>query len=186
LAGRTLIWPAGVDVDYWNPVNGNNQNKNLILIYEKQIKGSVGPIDPYKQWMESLGYEVRVIKYGQYNLEEFRLQLHSASLLVGFVKDESQGLAWAEAWASDVPTLLWENSEIIFRNKVIESSTAPYLSDLTGSFFKNIYDFKISFESWRSRNKVYAPRQWVLNNMSDEVCARNLCDAIKINTAAKR
>jgi hypothetical protein len=95
--------------------------------------------------------------------------------MVGFVIDESQGLAWAEAWSADVPTLIWRNIENSNRGRSYVTSTAPYLSINTGLFFDDFENFKIIFAKWESKKDEFRPREWVLENMSDEVCARLIC-----------
>lgn len=182
LKGRTVIWPAGVDTEYWKP--DVSQRRDTILIYEKQRKGSVGPVEPYKEWMEELGYKVKVIKCGEYTLSEFLNALQRAQLMIGFVIDESQGLAWAEAWSVDVPTLVWRNISNVIRGRVIETSTAPYLTDDIGLFFDDFNHFKKVFTQWESSQSVFQPRQWVLEHMSDEACARLFCQLANVRLSA--
>ena len=173
LKGRTIIWPAGVDTSYWKP--DENKKRDKILIYEKQRKGPVGPVQPYKEWLELQGYKVDIVKCGEYTLHEFLIALQNAQLMIGFVVDESQGLAWAEAWAVDVPTLIWRNNRSLFRGSVIETSTAPYLTIDNGMFFDDFEDFKNVFMRWELMKKSFQPRRWVLEYMSDEICAKLLC-----------
>ena len=174
LAGRCVIWPAGVDTEYWKPDPA--QLRDTILIYEKQRKGPVGPVEPYQQWLEQQGYKVQIIKCGEYTLAEFLHALQRAQLMVGFVIDESQGIAWAEAWSADVPTLIWRNTRNSIRGRSYECSTAPFLTDDNGMFFDDLEHFKRVFSKWSATQSAFRPRQWVLKNMSDEVCARLLCE----------
>lgn len=173
LFGRCVAWPAGVDIDYWKP--NNELNRDTILIYEKQRKGPVGPVSPYKEWLQRKGYKVEIIRCGEYTLDEFLSALQRSFLMVGFVVDESQGLAWAEAWSADVPTLIWRNTLSTLRGISYDCSTAPYLNSENGLFFDNFEDFKLVFFDFEVRKSLLTPRQWVLDNMSDEVCAINLC-----------
>ena len=173
LIGRCVAWPAGVDTSYWKPEI--TTHKSTILIYEKQRKGPVGPVEPYKKWMEAQGYKVEIIKCGEYTLPGFLTALKRTQLMIGFVIDESQGLAWTEAWSADVPTLIWRNIENSIRGRRYITSTAPYLSINTGLFFDDFENFKIIFAKWESMKDAFRPRQWVLENMSDEVCARLIC-----------
>ena len=183
LIGRCIIWPAGVDTDYWKP--NSNQHRDTILIYEKQRKGPVGPIAPYKKWMEELGYKVEIIKCGEYTLPEFLNALHHAQLMVGFVIDESQGIAWAEAWSADVPTLIWRNTSSSLRGRKYVCSTAPYLHKENGLFFDDFDHFKIVFMQWVSMKSSFQPRQWVLEHMSDEACARLLCQLVGVELSVQ-
>lgn len=174
---RLVIWPAGVDTHYWC-VPSEMRKQKKVIFYEKQRKGRVGPIEPYIEWVKEQGYEVVVIKAGEYSLEEFRCHLLTSQIMVGFVRDESQGLAWAEAWSSDVPTFIWRNNSINYRNKEIQSSTAPYLEKNTGMFFDNIENFKSIFTDWMMGKLIFHPREWVIDNMSDEFCAKKILQIV--------
>lgn len=169
LAGRIFSWAAGVDADYWTP--GSMDERDSILIYEKQ---NIGPVAPYVEYLGQLGYRVKIIKYGAYSHSEYRRALRRARLMVGFVFGESQGLAWAEAWAADVPTLIWRNERNTYRGRTYRTSTAPYLTPANGLFFNDLEDFKRQFAYLTNDPHRFTPRDWVLEHMSDEVCARKL------------
>ena len=176
LKGRISSWPAGVNTNYWIP--DDNKRKKQILIYEKQVKGPVGPISPYVHYLQNSGYDVRVIQYGSYSLAEYLSELQKSILMIGFVTDESQGIAWAEAWSSDVPTFIWNNHTNVYRGRSYLCSTAPYLTDENGIFFDDFSDFQIKFNQWEKGHFKFQPRKWCLENMSDEVCAQKLIDIV--------
>lgn len=176
LLGRIKSWPAGVDTNYWVP--GALKNNKQILIYEKQAKGPVGPVEPYVHLLEKMNYKVKVIKYGSYSLSEYLLELQKSVLMVGFVTDESQGIAWAEAWSTNVPTFLWYNDINTYRGRAYNCTTSPYLSNDTGVFFDDIHDFEIKFRQWERQEFNFEPRKWCIENMSDVVCAQKLLSII--------
>lgn len=175
LLGRCRSWPAGVDIAYWAP-QAHSRQARRILIYVKQSENSVGPIDPYVRILKLRNFTVDVIHYGSFLHDEYRSAVQKCDLMVGFVSGESQGIAWAEAWAADVPTLLWFQPTKQYAGRTLIASTAPYLGAKTGAFFSDISGFVEQLEKWESGQAQYSPRQWVLENMSDEVCARKLCE----------
>jgi len=172
LKNRCLIWPAGVDTGYWKP--DERIKSDSILIFEKQNKGPVGPVLPYADYLRSRGWKVNILKYGSFSHKEYRSLLQKSALMIGFVIDESQGLAWAEAWSVGVPTLIWKNNENTFRGRTYKTSTAPYLCAENGIFFDDLNDFKKKFTFWERNKKNFTPRKWVIKNMSDEVCSTKL------------
>lgn len=172
LKERCLSWPAGVDIQYWTP--GPTIQRRKILIFEKQNKGPVGPVQPYAMYLEEHGYEVSLIKYGCFTHSQYLRELQQSFLMIGFVTDESQGIAWAEAWSADVPTLLWKNTSNVHRGRKYHCSTAPYLCAQNGLFFDDFEDFKLKVDYWASNRDQFTPRGWTLDNMSDEVCAASL------------
>jgi hypothetical protein len=177
LCNKIITWPAGVNTSYWRPSNKNLLQKQ-ILVYEKQNKGTVGPIAPYVQLMRSLNLKVTVMKYGEFTHDQYLKNLNESILMIGFVTDESQGLAWAEAWSCDVPTFIWRNDSNVYQNRKYSCSTAPYLSDATGLFFDNVIDFELAINDFLAGKFSFTAREWVLKNMSDEVCAKKIYNHI--------
>jgi hypothetical protein len=171
LRNRSFVWPAGVDTEFWRPMHGDRRR---ILVFEKQNKGPVGPVDPYVAYLRRAGYQVSVLQYGRYTHTQYRDLLRDSQLMIGFVRDESQGIAWAEAWAMDVPTMIWRNTRNTDRGRPYRCSTAPYLNAQNGLFFDDLGDFKEKFALWERTRAVFTPRNWTLDNMSDEVSARLL------------
>lgn len=170
LSTKCIEWAAGVDAEFWKP--NPNIERTHVLIFTKSQIGPIPDIAPYTKHLENNGYLVDFIEYGSFAQEEYRNKLNRAKFLVGFVASESQGLAWAEAWAMEVPTLIWRNKSNLIKAKIFESSTAPYLTESTGIFFNNINDFKLKIlDLLKMETKS---RQWVEINMSDEVCAKML------------
>jgi hypothetical protein len=172
LNGRCQPWPAGVDTDYWQPVL-RKADRLKILIYLKPDSGPVNP-DIIITTLKQTGYQVEIIKYGSYTHAEYLQALQHAKLMVGFSQSESQGIAWAEAWSADVPTLIVRNDINTHRHKTYRSSTAPYLSSQTGMFFNDLSDFEGVFNYWKMNQDKFNPRQYVIDNLSDERCAQKL------------
>jgi len=184
LAGRVAPWPAGVDTAYWSP--DGPRDERTVLMFVKENKGPVGPVDPYIRFIEQKGYRVEVIRYGSYLPAEYREHLRRCAVMIGFVTEESQGIAWTEAWSTDVPTLLWNQRTATFnhprfRGVPFPTTTSPYLTRETGLFFYSYDEFERAFQQWEGARATFRPRQWVLENMSDEVCARLLCDLAGIS-----
>jgi hypothetical protein len=179
LRDKIFTWPAGVDTSFWCPGPTKNYNSNQILIFDKRLTSdNPDRIRPYVDYLIKSGWSVNIIvRCGDrgYTHIEYRELLRNASLMIGFtIGSESQGIAWSEAWAMDVPTLIFRNTTNILRGRKYNCSTAPYLNNDNGLFFDNFADFKSKFEYWISRRDEFNPRAWLVNNLSDEVCASKL------------
>jgi hypothetical protein len=177
LEGRIFSWPAGVDTAFWVP--NPEVKRDRIMIFEKRREeDDPDRVKPYTDYLRSKGWHVDVLERcgaQGYTHDQYRELLQCSSLMLGFtVGSESQGIAWAEAWAADVPTFLWRNTSNIYNGRHYHCSTAPYLCEQNGRFFDDLEHFKQQFAYWQSHCSQFAPRDWVLMNMSDEVCARQL------------
>lgn len=169
LKDRCFAWPSGVDPFYWMP--DPNVRRNRILIYEKRNEGSIGQAQAHADYLEELGWSVDVLQYGSFTHDQYLQKLKRSCLMIGFSMGESQGVAWAEAWAADVPTLIWKNDFNVYHGRQFKSSTAPYLRPENGLFFDDLEDFKHRFAYWEAHRQEFTPRDWTLKNMSDKVCA---------------
>jgi hypothetical protein len=179
LEGRCVGWPAGVDTEFWSPQQ--NLRKKSILIYDKPTQGFTDAVGKYIDWVTQKGYEPLVMEYGRYTKGEYLNALQKASFMIGFTAAESQGISWAEAWSADVPTLIWYKGQHSFIHprlgeRTYKTSTAPYLSDSTGAFFRSFDHFTELFSAWEAGELKFSPRQWTQNNMSDESCANRLLE----------
>jgi len=178
LKNKCYSWPAGVDFEYWNPKNciSKKNKEKRILIYCKSKKDNILKlVDSTDKFIRKNGFETKVLEYGLYSHTEFRNELCNSSLLIGFTNgSESQGIAWAESWSMDIPTLIHRNDIQSYRGREFACSTAPYLTSDNGSFFIDYNDFKEKFTEWKKKEKVYNARYWVEENMTDRVCSLKL------------
>ncbi len=184
LLGRIFAWPAGVDTAFWKPDAGIKRER--ILIFDKHpATDDPERIQPFADYLHDQGWTVDVLKRQRgkvgYTRESYLQLLQHTCLMVGFTGgSESQGIAWAEAWAADVPTLLWRNTQQVLHGRLLHVSTAPYLCEQNGLFFDDLEQFKQQFAHWQVHRTQFAPRKWVLENMSDEVCARQLYEKVML------
>jgi hypothetical protein len=177
LIKKCFKWACGVDSTYWVP--NHLKKSNYILIFDKRMKGN----DPartviYVEYLISIGYLVKILTRTEnltYTKSQYLDLLQGCEFMIGFtVGSESQGVAWAEAWSCNVPTLILRNELITIKSRTFKCSTAPFLTNQTGLFFDNFEDFKIKVEIFLKNRDAFNPRSWVLKNMTDEVCAKNI------------
>jgi len=176
LSERCIVWPVGVNAEYWKPQQMPKSQKSDILFYIKNTPQDLS--EPYQQMMREEGHSITTITYGRYDSRQYLSALQRCKVAIFFTKTESQGVALAEAWSVNVPTIVYRVSEWVHRdypNKIFAASSAPYLCPSTGSFFSNENDFKECMRNIAEPpNGQFSPRKWILNNMVDEICAKNL------------
>lgn len=176
LEDRMSLWFAGVDTSFWS---GATTYRDQILILDKASdQESRSVVREVSVTLQSRGL-VRTIQYGKFTQQEFRSWLSQAKLLVYVSRSESQSIALAEAWSMDVPTLVWRCEGFEHHGEWIPSSSAPYLSESTGAFFKDVNQLSgIVNECARHSSDKRSPRAWVDSNMTDEHSGRRLLDIV--------
>jgi len=175
---KILTWYAGVDTEKWKPDATIFKNRKNILLYKKHVPEDIFLL--FKNFLDNNDYVTNIIEYGLYTQEEYLSALQINCCVVYFTESESQGISLAEAWATNTPTIVWESSYFTYKGiECKDCSSAPYLTNSTGQFFKNIDEFKEIFSNWNPEE--YSPRDWVIKNMTDEVTTKNLIEIIKNN-----
>ena len=177
LTNKIYEWSSGIDHNYWTE---NKKKRKFITFY---LKYSAGPIPKnikdYISFVKNLGYIPKIIEYNKYNRKKYRKILNESILIVYFSHHESQGLAIAEAWSCNTPTLIWNKQETILDGLKIESSCCPYLTNECGNFFNNLDEFKKIFEESIFNYMKFKPREWVINNLTFEISVNKLNTLIK-------
>ena len=175
LKRNCAIWPAGVDTEFWS--QSGPADRSRMLIYQKSAPQEL--LDKCRRTAESHGYSCDIITYGSYDADTYRRILRTSRLGIFLSRSESQGLALAEAWSMDVPTIVWDPGSVDYKGRTMKSSAAPYLSEETGMLFLTAGELVSALGLCQRRQ--FSPRQWVLGNMSDEVSARKLCTLAEVS-----
>ena len=85
----------------------------------------------------------------------------------------------------DVPTLAWDpRGEAEWRGRRFEArASAPYLTAHTGRLWRSIDTLGAVCRGALSDRAAIHPRQWVLENMTDAICAAALLNIIRDGAA---
>ena len=183
LENKIKVWPSGVEVpDETLPTQGTKdtttkQNPTFIL-FKKEF--SDDNFNVIKVKLDSLNVQYKVLEYGKFKQKDYFELLKNADGMIYLQKAESQGVALQEAWARNVPTLVWDSktytytksntsngsSEITVSGKV----SAPYLTDQSGLFFESIEDFDEKFKEFSERiqSGQFDARAYCIEKLSDK------------------
>jgi glycosyl transferase family 1 len=176
LAGRIAVWPAGVDPTFWAPATRSRGDGRRALLYRKDLAGQRNASDELvsgaRAALEEAGFAVASVVYGTFERADYRAMLQEADVVVFFSPTESQCLALVEAWAADVPAVVWSCGRVDYRGRVFDSSSAPYLAPANGRWFSDVTELAALLDEWDALRADLRPRDWVLENMTDEHCAR--------------
>lgn len=172
LSSKIYIWAAGVDV----PPAGDEKKEFDFLIFVKNY----GPIfNAIIEYLENKPYKFKVMAYGKFKQANYFEALKTAKYLIYLSESESQGLAMFEAWARNIPTLVWERGFMQYGKYRFEGTTAtPYLTEQTGMKFKDFEEFKQVLPEFI--NKKFSPRQWVENNATNRIAAQKYLEIINV------
>lgn len=175
LQNRLYPWFAGIDPEYWAPQT--EKKTHTILIYWKTESQEF--IRTIEVLVKKHGYVPHCIRYGSYKSEYYKKMLSESVAAIFVSRSESQGLALAEAWAMDVPTLVWNPKELVAHGRTYSLvSACPYLQDAVGKEWQRLQDLEHILLHYDK--ELFAPRKWVLNNMTDTHSAQKLMDIVSL------
>jgi hypothetical protein len=175
LDAKVRVCPAGVDVRYWAPGSrpAGSATGRRAVVYEKGVSDALCRAS--NDLIEQLGIEVTRVKYGAYDPADFKAALSDATVAVFLSPFETQGLAMAEAWAMNVPTLAWDPQGATEwkGHSFVAGSSCPYLTPATGRAWRTLPELDAALRATLA-SPAYTPRDWVLAHMTDAICSEAL------------
>jgi hypothetical protein len=181
LVKKSLVCPCGVDAEYWKP--SAIPRAGAVVYWKSGDEAFCESVEAVLRRNDFVPERIRS-KHGEHSLFEpsdYKKALDRAAVAVFLSSFETQGIALAEAWSMDVPTLVWDpQGDAQWRGRVFVSrSSAPYLSSSTGATWRTLEELPSLLDrAFLSPNDL-RPREWVLANMTDAICGRALYEGIR-------
>jgi hypothetical protein len=183
-SNQVEVWPAGIDTSMWEPSTGLQKNID-VLIYDKvrwdHDRYQQELIDPIQSQLSQQHLTSELIRYGFYREDNFQQLLRRSKTMIFLCEHETQGFAYLQALASGVPILAWDRGGFWqdpayypHRAQFQPVSAVPYWDDRCGLKFKELSDFPERLEEFLDKLtcQQFAPREYILENLSLEHCAR--------------
>jgi len=184
--GRCVLWYAGIDAGAWPDLSAGPKDVD-VLVYEKVLwdRAQKEPevVRPILDELRRRGLRIEVLRYGRYLLEDYRALLRRSRSMLFLCEHETQGLAYQEAMASNVPVLAWDQGywldpqRLRYETEPVPASSVPYFGPECGETFRGVQDFPAVLDRFLSRLPSYTPRQFVANHLSLESSARRYWEA---------
>jgi hypothetical protein len=187
---RVVVWPVGIDTNYWQPASLKHKDIDILLYdkvrwehdrYEKEL------INPIRDHLARYHLTVKEICYGFYKEEEFHTLLLHSKAMIFLCEHETQGIAYQQALSCGVPILAWDRGGFwkdpsYFPDKVqfAPVSSVPYWDDRCGIKFKAINEFPARLEAFLDQlnHQRFAPRDYILENLTLEKCAQRYVEIL--------
>jgi glycosyltransferase involved in cell wall biosynthesis len=182
LLAKIRVCPCGVDAEFWKP--GPPRVRSTAVVYWKS--GDVAFCEQVETIVRAAGLEPRRVQSGagehaHFTSAQLRSAFDEAAVAVFLSAFETQGLALAEAWSMNVPTLAWDPRGIAsWRGRAFRSgSSAPYLTAATGGLWRSLDELEPLLRRTLAARESLRPRQWVLDHMTDAICSSALYSIIR-------
>lgn len=181
---NVAAWAVGIDTGAWQPTG--LQDKTLdVLLYDKvrwnREEAESSLIEPVRALLRAKRRSFMEIRYGCYREDEYRGALARCRSMIFLCEHETQGIAYQQALACDVPILAWDRGgpwqdPAYYPAKVVYEpvTSVPYWDDRCGRRFAEPGDLA---EAWALfweglTTRRFEPRAFVLETLTLEKCAR--------------
>lgn len=164
------VWYAGIPLDEWKDVSQDEKTID-VLIYNK-IRWAHDAFDSYfiKKITDELdrkNLSYQFIQYGSIPHQTYKEQLSRSKAMIFLCEHETQGIAYQEALASNVPILAWnpgwwvDPQWTMYYTEPVPASSVPYFSKDCGEEFKTIEQFPNKLDIFWEQLHMYKPRKYV-------------------------
>jgi hypothetical protein len=172
--------PFPVDTEKFNEVKPI-QNRNLVFIYYKSRHPQ--ELNFIENILQQFNISYKIFSYKhRYNENDYLEYLQNSRFGVWVDAHESQGFALEEALSCNVPLFVWNiksmNQEYGQNHPDIPATTIPYWDERCGEYFYDMTDFRDKFNKFFNNLESYKPREYVLENLSPEVCEKAFINMI--------
>ncbi len=174
LGHKVKLWSSGVED---RGVLRNNSDS--ALVFKKNAPEKI--FSSVLTELTRRNIHAHVIEYGSFSHKQYFDLLAKSKFVVYLTNSESQGLALAEAWMADIPTLVWSRGYFEYKNYYWEDQkiSSPFLTQESGLFFRDEKDLGQALDKFLSGIESYSPRKYALANFSDKVSTQKYLNLIK-------
>lgn len=186
--GKCKTWPSGIDTAFWKPSSGAAKR---MLIYVKflwnKAENEETLLKPILNQLDQKGIDYHLIRYGYYDIKTYQKQLSNSYGMIFLCEHESQGIAYQEAMAMNVPILAWDQGFWLDPHRLawgeteaVPASSVPYFCEDCGEKFKDFNEFKEKLPLFMKgvSNDKYAPRNYILKHLSLERSAERILEIL--------
>ena len=184
---RCHLWHGGIDLAEWP--DASQQAKSVdVLVYDKirwnRPLREPELLLPLLAELRRRGLSFEVLRYGQYQHSAYRTALASSRSMLFLCEHETQGMAYQEALASNVPVLAWDNGywldprRAVYEPEPVPASSVPYFSTECGLRFARAEEFRDRLTVFWRQLATFQPRGFVERELSLAASARRYLDGL--------
>lgn len=185
------LWHAGIDTEWWRPLRHKDPEQHKIVIYDKihwdRAQWNANLIQPIKEYVNTMGLDVHVLRYGCYKPGEYRALLQTAGAAIFLSPHESQGFAYQECLACDVPVLAWDPGiwldpiRFSYGRSKVAATSVPFFDERCGATFRDFNEFRQQFDRFinASFKHAFKPRDFVVENLTIERSTSRMLELLK-------
>jgi glycosyltransferase involved in cell wall biosynthesis len=176
--------PFGIDMDSIKEVLPVEKRTKVMVYFKHRHPDTLNTV---LNLLKEKNVEYYLFKYGSYQDKDFKEKLQDTKFVIWIGSHESQGFAFQETLASNVPILLWDvksmydeynNGWVYDRykssGKSLAATTANVWSETCGIKFYEASELSNAYNEMNSKLDTFSPRKLIEENVSLEATFINL------------
>lgn len=177
---KIITLPFGVDTEKFFNNKPQNERNDVILYFKHRNPHELHIVESF---LQNRKIQYVIFSYDmRYDENEYIKRLQQSKYCIWIDGHESQGFGLQEALSCDVPILVWNvksmNQEYGQNYDDIPATTIPYWDYRCGEFFYNENELENMFELFLSKLETYNPRNFIIENLSVDICEKKLMDVV--------
>lgn len=177
---KLIALPFGVDTERFKDIKPILERDKVIIYFKHRNPSELHYIENF---LKNKNINYCLFSYDRkYDENEYIAYLQNSKYCIWIDAHESQGFALQEALSCNVPLLVWNvtsmNQEYMSCYSNLSATTTSYWDNKCGELFYNINEFEVTYNKFIENLNNYKPREFILDNLSIEVCENKLIEVI--------
>ena len=174
------FFPFPVDVDTFSPNSLGNKREKVFIYFKRRRQDELSFL---MHFLKNRQIEFEIFNYvARYDETHYLEFLRHANFGIVLGAHESQGFAVEEALSCDVPLLVWNvrslNQEVGCNYANLPATTIGYWDERCGEYFYEAKELEKTFELFMGKLQTYRPREFILEQLSVEPCAKRFMELV--------
>jgi hypothetical protein len=170
---KVSVWAVGINTDLFFDMSNEDKTIDCLVYFKRRDESELESVISF---LEENNQTYEIIRYGSYSEDYFLNTLKKSRYGIVIDKCESQGIAIEEMMSTNLPLLVWDT--IIWDDRglhvSVPATSVPYWDDTCGIKVNDFETLKGNYSKFINNIKTYKPRDYILNNLSLDLCATNL------------
>ncbi|UWQ21580.1 hypothetical protein [Jannaschia sp. W003] len=188
LGDRVQPMFCAVDTADWPDLSRREKAVDFLLydkIYRRRAEREADLLAPLRAALDARGLRHETLRYGAHHFAQYRRALERARALLFVCEHETQGLAYQEAMAANLPVLAWDEGVLMDpRERALAPpglrvSSVPYFDDRCGMTFR-IGTMERQLDAFLARRDGFAPRAFVAETLSPAAGAARFLELLEM------
>ena len=173
-------FPFPVDINKFSPEILGTKREKVFVYFKRRRQDELSYVINF---LKNRQIEFKVFNYvARYDESHYLEFLQHAKYGIVLGAHESQGFAVEEALSCDVPLLVWNvkslTQEVGSNYPNLPATTIGYWDNRCGEYFYEAKELEKTFELFMGKLQTYRPREFVVEQLSDEPCANRFYELV--------